>query len=221
MRIKCPLSLGRIFQFEGLRNVDFERPTIDQFTQFGKRLWIGLAIVARDLHAVSRLRSVLHAVRVSGPAAFSQRRSRLLGRVSAHRQESGIQTLGCKFNPAEGCVTRKASSSSLCHVANAIIGLREYLPRWLPVTESNLLKKADLPAIYVMARRLQHTLMEAVDMLTSIETTLVVAYRASSNAAERGSLIRRYAEMSRLSVGRAEDALDLWAYMLSKQGSLS
>ena len=58
-------------------------------------------------------------------------------------------------------------------------------------------------------------------MLTSIETTLVVAYRASSNAAERGSLIRRYAEMSRLSVGRAEDALDLWAYMLSKQGSLS
>jgi hypothetical protein len=56
-------------------------------------------------------------------------------------------------------------------------------------------------------------------MLTSIETTLVIAYRASSNAAERGSLIRRYAELSRLSVGKAEDALDMWAYMLGTHGA--
>ena len=54
-------------------------------------------------------------------------------------------------------------------------------------------------------------------MLTSIETKLVIAYRASSNAGERGSIIRRYAEMARLSVGKAEDALDLWVYMLGKQ----
>jgi hypothetical protein len=56
-------------------------------------------------------------------------------------------------------------------------------------------------------------------MLTSIETTLVIAYRASSNAAERGSIIRRYAELVRLSVGKAEDALDLWAYMLGKHAA--
>jgi hypothetical protein len=54
------------------------------------------------------------------------------------------------------------------------------------------------------------------DMLTSTETSLVLAYRASSSAAERGSIIGRYAEMARLSMGRAEDALDLWAYMLGR-----
>jgi hypothetical protein len=54
-------------------------------------------------------------------------------------------------------------------------------------------------------------------MLTSIETTLVIAYRASSNAAERSSIIRRYAELAKLSPGKAEDALDLWAYMLGNR----
>jgi len=56
-------------------------------------------------------------------------------------------------------------------------------------------------------------------MLTSTETTLVIAYRASSSAAERGSIIRRYAELARLSMGRAEDALDLWAYMLGRHAA--
>ena len=54
-------------------------------------------------------------------------------------------------------------------------------------------------------------------MLTSIETTLVIAYRASSSADERGSIIRRYAEWTKLSLCKAEDALDLWSYMLGSR----
>ena len=53
-------------------------------------------VIAHHLHAVRRLRN-LHAVRVSGPATFPQRRNRLLRRLSASRQQSGIQTLGRKF----------------------------------------------------------------------------------------------------------------------------
>lgn len=51
-------------------------------------------------------------------------------------------------------------------------------------------------------------------MLTSFEINLVAAYRSSSSLPERISIVRRYAELTRLSMGRAEDALDLLAYML-------
>ena len=52
--------------------------------------------------------------------------------------------------------------------------------------------------------------------LTSTETELVMAYRCSSSASDRTSIIRRYADLAHLSMGRAEDALDLWAYMLAR-----
>ena len=46
MIIKRMLGLGRIFQLKGPRNVDFKRPAIDQFIQFGKRLRVGLPVVS-------------------------------------------------------------------------------------------------------------------------------------------------------------------------------
>ena len=60
--------------------MNFKRPSIDQFIQFGKRLRVTLVGVAHDLRVVTRLRNV-HTVRVSGPAAFPQRRNRLLRRL--------------------------------------------------------------------------------------------------------------------------------------------
>lgn len=51
--------------------------------------------------------------------------------------------------------------------------------------------------------------------MTLAEMKLVDAYRSVA-VAERAPIIRRYADMTHLSLGRAEDALDLWAHMLSR-----
>jgi len=47
--------------------------------------------------------------------------------------------------------------------------------------------------------------------LTTSELELIRAYRC---AADRDPLIRRYAMLNHLSLGRAEDALDLWVHLL-------
>jgi hypothetical protein len=52
--------------------------------------------------------------------------------------------------------------------------------------------------------------------MTLAEMRLVDAYRSVA-AVERASIIRLYADMTHLSLGRAEDALDLWAHMLSRE----
>ena len=50
--------------------------------------------------------------------------------------------------------------------------------------------------------------------LTIAEIDLVRAYQSAPEATEKASVIRRYAEFMNLSQGRAEDQLELWAYML-------
>ncbi|HTR36875.1 MAG TPA: hypothetical protein VMH80_13285 [Bryobacteraceae bacterium] len=47
--------------------------------------------------------------------------------------------------------------------------------------------------------------------LTMPEIELIRDYRC---APDRVPLIRRYAELTHLSLGRAEDALDLWVHLL-------
>ena len=49
------------------------------------------------------------------------------------------------------------------------------------------------------------------------EASLICAYRTAAKAADKIGIIRRYAEMTRLSLGRAEDALDLFAHMLERR----
>jgi hypothetical protein len=50
--------------------------------------------------------------------------------------------------------------------------------------------------------------------VTPVEAGLIDAYRCARDASGRATIIRRYAEITRLSMGRAEDALDLWAHLL-------
>jgi hypothetical protein len=50
--------------------------------------------------------------------------------------------------------------------------------------------------------------------VTPVETGLIHAYRQACDTPERATIIRRYAEINHLSMGRAEDALDLWAHLL-------
>lgn len=50
--------------------------------------------------------------------------------------------------------------------------------------------------------------------MTFAEMELIRAYRS---AAERTPIIRRYAEVTHPSLGRAEDALDLWVHLLEPQ----
>jgi hypothetical protein len=49
--------------------------------------------------------------------------------------------------------------------------------------------------------------------MTQAEVELICNYRSS---AEREPIIRQYAELTRLSLGRAEDALDLWSHLLEQ-----
>lgn len=49
--------------------------------------------------------------------------------------------------------------------------------------------------------------------LTFAEANLINAYRCAS-IANRVAIIRRYADLTKLSMGRAEDALDLWSHIL-------
>ena len=51
--------------------------------------------------------------------------------------------------------------------------------------------------------------------MTFAEVELICDYR-SVERAERAPIIRRYAEMTRLSLGRAEDALDLLSHLLDQ-----
>jgi hypothetical protein len=53
--------------------------------------------------------------------------------------------------------------------------------------------------------------------MTFAEASLINAYRNTST--DRSAIIRSYADMNRLSLGRAEDALDLWAHILSSCAS--
>lgn len=48
------------------------------------------------------------------------------------------------------------------------------------------------------------------------ELGLIQAYGSTTRMAERRPIICRYAEITRLSVGRAEDALDLWVHLLAQ-----
>jgi hypothetical protein len=50
--------------------------------------------------------------------------------------------------------------------------------------------------------------------VTLAEIELIRAYRS---VADRTPIIRRYAEITHLSLGRAEDALDLWVHLLEPQ----
>jgi len=50
--------------------------------------------------------------------------------------------------------------------------------------------------------------------ITFAEIELIRVYRS---AAERAPIIRRYAEINHLSLGRAEDALDRWVHLLELQ----
>ncbi len=50
--------------------------------------------------------------------------------------------------------------------------------------------------------------------VTLAEARLIDAYRNASIGMERSAIIRSYADLNRLSLGRAEDALDLWAHIL-------
>lgn len=58
-------------------------------------------------------------------------------------------------------------------------------------------------------------------ILTFAEAKLISAYRVASIAADRLAIIRRYAEMTHLSLGRAEDALDLWVHILATHSPLA
>jgi hypothetical protein len=50
--------------------------------------------------------------------------------------------------------------------------------------------------------------------VTVAEVGLIHAYQSVAHAREKAAIIRRYAEITHLSLGRAEDALDLWVYLL-------
>jgi hypothetical protein len=52
------------------------------------------------------------------------------------------------------------------------------------------------------------------DIITAAEANLIQSYRSVS-IPDRSAIVRRYAQMTHLSLGRAEDALDLWVYMLA------
>ena len=52
--------------------------------------------------------------------------------------------------------------------------------------------------------------------VTLTEVRMIDAYRHAFVGAERSEIIHRYADINGLSLGRAEDALDLWAHMLEK-----
>jgi len=52
--------------------------------------------------------------------------------------------------------------------------------------------------------------------VTFAEARLISAYRVST---DRSAIIRSYADMNHLSLGRAEDALDLWVHILATHGA--
>jgi hypothetical protein len=51
------------------------------------------------------------------------------------------------------------------------------------------------------------------NILTAAEANLIHTYRSVS-IPDRVAIVRKYAQATHLSLGRAEDALDLWVYML-------
>jgi len=52
-----------------------------------------------------------------------------------------------------------------------------------------------------------------LNVLTATEADLIHSYRSVS-IPDRGAIVRKYAQVTHVSLGRAEDALDLWVYML-------
>jgi hypothetical protein len=52
------------------------------------------------------------------------------------------------------------------------------------------------------------------DIMTAAEANLIHSYRSVS-IPDRMAVVRKYAQETHLSLGRAEDALDLWVYMLA------
>ena len=57
--------------------------------------------------------------------------------------------------------------------------------------------------------------------ITATEVELVRAYQSTSEATKKASIIRRYADLLKLSLGRAEDQLDLCAYMLGRSRTVA
>jgi hypothetical protein len=52
------------------------------------------------------------------------------------------------------------------------------------------------------------------NILTATEADLIHSYRSVA-IPDRVAVVRKYAQVTHLSLGRAEDALDLWVYMLA------
>ena len=52
------------------------------------------------------------------------------------------------------------------------------------------------------------------NILTATEADLIHSYRSVA-IPDRVAVGRKYAQVTHLSLGRAEDALDLWVYMLA------
>lgn len=57
--------------------------------------------------------------------------------------------------------------------------------------------------------------------ITLSEIELVRAYQSTPEALKKAAIIRRYADLLKLSLGRAEDQLDLWAYMLGRSRTIA
>lgn len=53
-----------------------------------------------------------------------------------------------------------------------------------------------------------------LNILTPMEANLIHSYRSVA-ILDRAAVVRKYAQITHLSLGRAEDALDLWVYMLA------
>jgi hypothetical protein len=94
-----------------------------------------------------------------------------------------------------------------------------------PVAQTDTFQSA-----FDMAQRVQHGRRERPgrgktgakedEMPTGVslaEAGLIHAYRSAADESKRAAIIRRYAEINRFSVGRAEDELDLWVHMLAQQ----
>jgi hypothetical protein len=162
-----------------------------------------------------RLRDQNVSVRLRAIGVVKRRFGRMLRRENDHHNYSPGKTFRSRNHHA-AC---PPCALELMRIRR-LLPNREYLPRRpsLP-RRPNRSKEQGIQAVTrwhavcsTTPRGQESTVFKA--MLTSIETSLVIAYRGSSTAAERGPIIQRYAELARLSMGRAEDALDLWAYML-------
>src|SRR6188474_578313 len=100
--LEGPVRVGRLLERERAGDMNLEGTSLDESIELVDDLAVRFAVVGHDLHTGPRLRLGLYAVGMGDASAIADRRERLIGGLTAGRDQRGIHATGSERSSGGG-----------------------------------------------------------------------------------------------------------------------